>query len=368
MSVKPIRVLLDCRMADWTGVGRYTVGLTRALARREDLEVVQLVAKGSKPPVAVADGADFVVAQSPAFSFAGMREFARVAFASRCDITHALHFPTPFPAPHPLVVTIHDLSPLLVEGVMPSTARRTIYRALTARASRAADAIVCDSSCTRADVEREFLAARGKTRVVLLAADDFSAGESATLDTDLEQLTAAPYVLSMGSTRAHKDLSTLLTAFAQVATDNSRLHLLLVGPEDDAFLDAQLASQPGARERVAFTGRVDDAELRTLFQRARAFAFPSRYEGFGLPPLEAMALGTPTVVSDAASLPEVVGKGALVFPAGYSDALADALRGLLGDEGLRERMRAAGRARAGELTWERTAEQTVAAYREVLAR
>jgi glycosyltransferase involved in cell wall biosynthesis len=356
-------------MATWTGVGRYTGGLARALARRDDLEVVQLVSKGSEPPVTIADGADFVVAQSPAFSFSGMREFARVAFASGCDLTHALHFPTPFPAPHPLVVTVHDLSPLLVEGVMPSAPRRAVYRALTARATRVADAIACDSSCTRDDVERAFPAARGKTRVILLAADDFSAGESATLPEDLERLTHAPYMLSMGSTRAHKDLPTLLAAFAELAAQDPELRLLLVGAEDDAFLDAHLAGQPsGIRERVAFTGRVDDAELRTLFARARAFAFPSRYEGFGLPPLEAMSLGTPTVVSDAASLPEVVGDGALVFAAGDAIALAEALRGLLGDEELRARMREAGRARARELTWDKTAEQTVALYREVLAR
>jgi glycosyltransferase involved in cell wall biosynthesis len=231
-----------------------------------------------------------------------------------------------------------------------------------------ADAITCDSSCTRDDVERAFPAARGKTRVVLLAADDFSAGESGALPEDLERMTTAPYVLSMGSTRAHKDLPTLLVAFTQLAAQDPGLRLLLVGDEDATYLDTHLAGQPGVRERVTFTGRVDDAELRTLFERARAFAFPSRYEGFGLPPLEAMSLGTPTVVSDAASLPEVVGNGALVFPAGDAPALADALRGLLGDEGLRERVREAGRVRARELTWDNTAEQTVAVYREVLTR
>ncbi len=117
---------------------------------------------------------------------------------------------------------------------------------------------------------------------------------------------------------------------------------------------------------MAFTGRVSDAELRALYAGASAFVFPSRYEGFGLPPLEAMALGAPVVCADAASLPEVVGDAALLFPAGDAVALAAALSRVLDDLALRERLSRAGRERAARFTWERTAAATVAVYREAL--
>jgi alpha-1,3-rhamnosyl/mannosyltransferase len=112
---------------------------------------------------------------------------------------------------------------------------------------------------------------------------------------------------------------------------------------------------------------VSDAELRALYAGARAFVCPSRHEGFGLPPLEAMALGAPVVCAAAASLPEVVGDAAVLFPAGNGEALAAALRSVLGDDMLRQRLRQAGRERAAQFTWQRTAAATVAVYGEALA-
>jgi len=122
------------------------------------------------------------------------------------------------------------------------------------------------------------------------------------------------------------------------------------------------------RARVAFTGPVSDAELRALYVGASVFVFPSRHEGFGLPPLEAMSLGAPVVCADAASLPEVVGDAALLFAPGDAAALATALSRVLDDPALRERLSRAGRERAAQFTWERTAAGTVAAYREALRR
>jgi len=223
------------------------------------------------------------------------------------------------------------------------------------------------------------------------AADDFSAGAAASLAGPLADLVARPYVLAIGNTKPHKDLTTLLRALAQMAPARPDLRLLLVGAEPPGYLGAPRAgAPPGAapaappgvpprvplgvppgvppevRARVVFTGRVTDTELRTLYAGASAFVFPSRYEGFGLPPLEAMALGVPVVCADAASLPEVVGDAALLFPPGDAAALAAALSRVLDDPALRERLSQAGRERATQFTWQRTAAATVAAYREAL--
>ncbi len=131
----------------------------------------------------------------------------------------------------------------------------------------------------------------------------------------------------MGNTKPHKDLPTLFSAFERIAAGDSEIVLLLVGEGDDAYLDAHVAA--ACRSRVRFTGRVSDPELRALYAGAAAFAFPSRYEGFGLPPLEAMSFGTPVVVARAASLPEVVGDAALMFEPGDADGLASALQAVL---------------------------------------
>jgi len=161
----------------------------------------------------------------------------------------------------------------------------------------------------------------------------------------------------------------VLRAFAWLAPAWPDLRLLLVGAEPPGYLGATPAGvPPDVRARVAFTGRVSDAELRALYAGASVFVFPSRCEGFGLPSLEAMALGAPVVCANAASLPEVVGDAALLFPAGDAGTLAHTLSRVLDDPALRERLSRAGRERAARFTWERTAAATVAVYREALGR
>lgn len=352
-----MRVLLDCRMARWSGVGRYSVGLARALSARDDLSV-ELVVAVEDPPFGLAV-TTYPAAQNPLMP-SGSLELGRIARRVAPDVMHCLHFPVPRPVRHPLVVTIHDLAPLLAPGVMPSAAKRLVYRAQVGRAIRSADHILTDASFTIGEVERVFRVSRDRMSAVLLSADDFSAGEIGDRD-------EGSYILSMGSTRSHKDLPTLLSAFATLASRHPALRLLLAGSDVPGYVDRYLAAAPAdVRARVAFTGPVSDAELRALYAHAAVFAFPSRYEGFGLPPLEAMALGTPVVTTTAASLPEVVGDAALLVSPGDASALAAALESVLSDERVRTRLIEAGRARSAAMTWERTAEETVAVYRRVL--
>jgi len=359
-----IRILLDCRMASWTGVGRYSVGLARALACRDDVEVVLVLAPGETSPV---PGAEVHVAERHPFAVEGSREFGRIVRRVAPDVTHCLHFPTPSPVRHPLVVTMHDLSPLLVAGIMPSRVKRAAYRALNMHAAHVADRIITDSAFSLAEIVRTFPHAARLITSIPISADDFSAGAHSKLEGPLATLAEQPYLLSMGSTRPHKDLPTLLRAFERLAPAHPDLRLLLVGADTPGYVAKHLPSAPDSvRERVVFTGRVTDGELRTLMAGAAVFAFPSLYEGFGLPPLEAMALGTPVVVSDAASLPEVTAEAASYAPVGNDEVFAAAIGDILGDAALRDRHVAAGLARAAELTWAHTAEATVAVYREVL--
>lgn len=362
-----MRILLDCRMATWTGVGRYTVGLVQALGERDDVGLIQVVAPETRPPVPSYRGARSITAFKHPFTAAGAREFGRIAGSVAHDITHCLHFPTPSPASRPLVVTLHDVTPLVVPGVMPSPLKRLVYRRLNRRAVRLADAIITDSVFSENEIVRILPEAQPAIMPVPLGVDDFASGRPGGLEPVLAEVAEMPYLLSMGSTRAHKDLPTLLGAFARLARDYRDLNLLLVGADDPSFVTAHLPKVPQAiRNRIFFTGRVADPQLRTLMRGAEAFVFPSRYEGFGLPPLEAMSMATPVVVAEAASLPEVVGDAALLFPPGDARGCEAAIRQVLGDEGLRERLVEAGLARAAGFTWRRTADATIAIYREVL--
>lgn len=364
---RPLRVLLDARMATWTGVGRYTVGLARALARREDVDLTCVAGPDGAEVLA---GLPQLTASGSPFSISGMRELSAIARAQAPDVTHCPHFPTPLPSVHPLVVTMHDLTPLVIAGVMPSAARRMVYRVMVGRAVKVADTVVTLSQFSADEVAKRFPGVLDKTLVTGAGADDFTAGEPESLAADLARFCAeGPYVLSMGSTRPHKDLPTLLAAFVQLASSHPDLRLVLAGAGEPGYLERELAEAPaGVRARVRFAGRVTDGELRTLFRSAAVFAFPSHYEGFGLPPLEAMGLGAPVVVARSASLPEVVGDAALAFEPGDAAELAARIGTVLEGSATRDRLVAAGYARAAELTWDAAAGRTVEAYRRAVAK
>lgn len=355
-------VAIDCRMADWSGVGRYTRGLLKGFASVDGVSLVLIVAPGASEFVPSEVEAIPVEAAHSPFSLSGMIEIGKIIEGHSPDVMHCLHFPTPWRCAAPLVVTLHDLTPLIVTDAMPSTMHRIVYRELNRRAVRMAARIITPSTATAADVGRVFPVAARKTVVIPEAADDFSAGAGDSAD---EGLPEPPYLLAMGDTKAHKGLPTLFSAFEQLAVLMPDLRLVLVGAEPDGYLDAVLSRT--ARVRASFAGRVDDARLRALYAGAAVFVFPSSYEGFGLPLLEAMSLGAPVVAASVASIPEVVGDAALLFPSGDAVRLAAAIAGVLEDDATRRSLRERGLARAAEFSWRDTARRTVEVYQSVLA-
>lgn len=354
------RVLLDCRMAEWTGVGRYTRGLVRALVNTPGIEVVQAIDSGPAPE----PGADTVHAAGSPLLPRGWWSLGSAARSVRPDVVHSPHFPIPLPAPHPLVATVHDLTPLRVPATMPSAARRAIFASMVGRAARASDALITGSSHAAADIALSFPVARGKLRVIAHGVDDFASGPVGSLPPELADATR--YVLGFANIRPHKGLDVLLRAFSYLAEDDADTTLALVGPPAPDAVAAAIRD-PRVADRVRFLGRVDDATLRALYADALTFAFPSTYEGFGLPPLEAMSFGAPAVCSDATAIPEVVGDAALTFAEGDAHALAARLREVRDDAALRGRLRHAGIARAAAFTWEAAAVATATVYEEVVS-
>jgi glycosyltransferase involved in cell wall biosynthesis len=174
----------------------------------------------------------------------------------------------------------------------------------------------------------------------------------------------APYVLAVGTVQPRKNYARLIAAMHELPDH----HLVIVGGK--GWLEGPIyeaARAPGAARRVHFTGFADDADLPALYSGAAAFAFPSLYEGFGLPILEAMACGTPVVAANASSLPEVAGDAAVLVDPLDTGALADALRRVTSDADFAEALRARGFEQARRFTWEAAARQLVEVYRRVLA-
>jgi glycosyltransferase involved in cell wall biosynthesis len=180
------------------------------------------------------------------------------------------------------------------------------------------------------------------------------------------ELAGGPYVLALGTIEPRKDLPTLVTSFDAVATSHPDLRLVVAGQDGwgaDAFATA--VRRATHRDRIVRLGWVDDRTRADLLTGASVFAYPSRYEGFGLPPLEAMASGTPVVTTQTGALPEVVGDAALLVAPGDSDALAGALTTVLDDRSEGDRLVAAGHRRVGAFSWDAAGDRLLEVYRSL---
>lgn len=274
----------------------------------------------------------------------------------------------PLALPTPTVVTVHDLAFLAhPEAFLP--AKRRYLTAMTRFSVVRARCVIAVSAHTAADLRRYFRVPERKIAVIPNAAGaQFHPTDAATLAA-FRAVHALPerYVLCVGTLEPRKNLRRLVEAFAQVAPAVPDVSLVVVGAS--GWLTSDLA--PYVRsldlgERIRFAGYVPDDELPLWYGAATLCAYPSLYEGFGLPPLEAMACGTAVVTSNTSSLPEVVGDDALTVNPTDTDALAAALRELLTDDARRAALAAAGRVRAAQFSWERTAAATRAALASVV--
>jgi glycosyltransferase involved in cell wall biosynthesis len=282
---------------------------------------------------------------------------------SSLDVLHATS-PVAVPPPGPdqrLVVSVHDLAFRLFPSLYPR-AWRTLFR-LGLRRLASADAVIAVSRHTALDVVRLVGVEPARIHVVPLAASlppgDLDPGSV------LDRLRIPrPYVLFVGTLEPRKNLVRLVRAYRRIA--QRRPHaLVLVGPLGwrSERLHRELAV-PGPGH-VVITGHVAEDELDALYRGASAFVYPSLYEGFGLPVLEAMARGVPTVTSSSSSLPEVAGDAALLVDPRSARDLTSAMERVLDDADERARLSAAGRVRAAGFSWERTARMTLDVYRLV---
>jgi glycosyltransferase involved in cell wall biosynthesis len=287
------------------------------------------------------------------------------------DLVHdPYHFP-PFlwPVPYARVMTIADLTPLFLRT--HTWARRFSHRVLLRRLARRADHVLTISEHTKRDAIRHLGLPEARVTATPLAADESLAPIECVerIDALRERYALPPrYLLHVGTIEPRKNLRRLVEAFGHATRSHRDVALVLAGAPGwgDVGLEEAIAAQ-GLDGRVRLLGFVAEGDLPALYTGAQALVYPSLYEGFGLPPLEAMQCGCPVVTSNVSSLPEVVGDAGLqVEPTSVAE-LAQAIERVLDDSALRQRLRQAGLERAKLFTWRRTAEVTADVYEQVLA-
>ncbi len=262
------------------------------------------------------------------------------------------------------VVTVHDLATFTHKSFAKPESHRTLERKLPAILNET-EAIIAVSEYTKRDLVENFGADASKITVIYEAADArFYPDPSERVGA---QFGVSRFVLYAGQLQPRKNVITLITAFAAVHKQHPDVSLILVGrARDEEYKQKMQATiaQNRLQDAIVFAPGVDDATLRRLYSTAECFVYPSLFEGFGLPPLEAMQCGAPVIVSNTTSLPEVVGDAGIVVDPQSAEEIADAIKRVLGDANLQGHLRLAAIDRAHLFSWDKAARETLAVYKK----
>lgn len=287
------------------------------------------------------------------------------------DLLHVQYTAPPF-APCPVVATIHDIS---FEHLPETFTRRsrTQLRLTVRRTARRAAHIITPSEHTRRDITGTYgIDPRRVSVIPLAAAPHFAPIESAKEIARVRERYGIrdDYILAVGSIQPRKNLARLISAYSDLRRERPQAklpQLVIVGKRAWLYGETLRAvEQQGVSSHTLFTGYVPEGDLPALYTAALCFVYPSYFEGFGLPPLEAMRCGTPVITSNRTSLPEVLGDAGLMFDPSDTEALVDVLRRMIDDAGLRAELRAKGLRRARAFDWCETARLTLEIYQHVI--
>ncbi len=367
-----MRVAIDARKLHDFGIGTYIRNLLRQLARIDhDTEYILLCGEADIG-IAAQLGPNFraVLEPSPNYSIREQIHVPWVLRRERPDLYHAPHYVLPAAVSCSSVVTIHDCIHLMFPQYLPNRVAYAYARAQMWTAAHRSDCILTVSDASKRDILHLFNIPPEKIVVVYNAIDShFSLtppAEAVARVRERYQLNHR-FVLYVGNIKPHKNLVRLIEAFNELRVgDLEDVKLLIIGDEISKLPALRRAvHRHKLHKHVRFLGYVPDDQLAVLYRLAAVFVFPSLYEGFGLPPLEAMASGTPVVTSNVSSLPEVVGDAAVLVDPHDVDSIVAGLRSVLTDPVRADEMRLKGLERAREFSWERSVAKTLEVYKRV---
>jgi glycosyltransferase involved in cell wall biosynthesis len=364
------------------GVGTYIRNIVRALGRLDQaneyflLGAPEKVAEiGALPPKfhAVSLTDDETTAR-------GFFECRAILKRLNCDVAHIPHlFWMPRNLPCPYVVTVHDVLEHMYRAHDVSGLRRSLHLQLTRRVLNGASRIFAVSKHTRSEIEKLFGISGAKIEVVYNAIDDrFLRGHASEAERQIlaeRYLVTYPFLLYAGRISPQKNLIRIIEAFSALKTELEKegkfpdLKLIIIGDELSKHPDLRrTVIRSGVQNDVRFMGFLPIEMLRVFYDVAKIFVFPSLYEGFGLPPLEAMAHGTPVVTSNSSSLPEVVGNAAVLVNPENVFEIMHALYRVLLDQNLRDRLKQHGYEQAKKFSWDASARRILDIYEDVAAK
>ena len=349
------------------GIRRYLEGLVPALQALDDApDIVALGGDSSTIPPGVAHIDE--PPHPPTNAGWTLVGIPRSAARAGVDLIHAPAYTAPFWAHVPTVVTVHDVSYELHPEWYPYR-RDWLRRAFYRRSARGAAHVLTVSEFSAGEISQAYRIPRERVTVAHLGVSPAFAPDRQGLPCELPVEVTSPFVLHVGDLHERRNLIVVVDAVLEARRHFGALptlSLVLAGVDRGVAAGlCEVAAEAGAEEAIVPLGPVDEDELHRLYRCATALVYPSRYEGFGLPLLEAMASGTPVIASRGGSIPEVLGDAGILLDPDDVRGWIDAIVQVVNDEGLRERMSKQGIARAADFTWSRTARTTMDVYRRV---
>jgi glycosyltransferase involved in cell wall biosynthesis len=375
-----VKIAIDIRRMTEFGVGTYIRNVVRTLGRLDHETTYFLIGSPAKVREIGHLPANFhtVPLAEPERSWKSFREFRAIVKRLECDLVHIPNlFSIPRALPCPYVMTVHDMLEHLSRARQQTGFWGSLHFQLTKQVLRGAARIFAVSNFTKIEIEKLFGIPAGRIEVVYNAIDErFLHGHASAADRQViaeRYQVTYPFLLYAGRISPHKNVVRMIEAFSALKTELEKdqaypdLKLIIIGDDVTGNPDLRrTVIRSGVQNDVRFLGFVPIEVLRTFYDSAKIFVFPSLYEGFGLPPLEAMAHGTPVVTSSVSSLPEVVGNAAvLVHPENVFEIMR-ALHRVLMDQPLREKMKERSYRQAAKFSWEKSVRRILDAYQEVL--
>jgi glycosyltransferase involved in cell wall biosynthesis len=369
-----VRIAIDARKLHDFGIGTYIRNLLKHLALIDRETEYVLLCRPQDVKIAEGLGPNFRTVAEPSrpYSVAEQVMLPARLVAQNVSLLHEPHYVLPPLVPCRAVVTIHDCIHLMFPQYLPNRLAYGYARANLWAAAKRAERIFTVSETSKADILRYCDVPAERIIVVYNAIDERF---SAPPDLDAVERVReryqlhGPFALYVGNIKPHKNLERLIDAFDLVRRSGfERLELLIIGDQISKYPRLRRAvDRHKLHKHVRFLGFVADDTLAALYRLATVFVFPSLYEGFGLPPLEAMASGTPVVTSNRSSLPEVVGDAAVLVDPYSAASIAEGIQRVLGDADLRRTLTQRGLARAAEFSWDTSIRRIREVYMDVAA-